>query len=321
MFVLESHIQIGAYHFKSISQVTITKSVDELSDTCTIEMPTHFIIKEKGKQLYTERAIKAGDEVTVTLGYEGVYRGVEFKGYVKRVKTGTPVVVECEDAMYLLRRKNITKAWERITLKEVLQEVVKDTPIKLSQGIPSVTLDKWIIKNANGTQVLKKLQEEFRLSIFINDKGELYAGLQQLTNIGEVAVYDLNYNIVSNDLEYRSKEERKIKVRYTYIDPKNKRQTIEVGDPEGEVREFHTSVVSDEKKLKEMALAEIEKMKYDGFDGSITSFLVPFATRGMKARLIDKDLKNIDEDYFIKKVETSFGTSGARRKIEIGARL
>ncbi|MRI64526.1 late control protein [Ornithobacterium rhinotracheale] len=321
MFVLESHIQIGAYSFRSISQVTITKSVDELSDTCTIEMPTHFIIKEKGKQLYTEQAIKAGDEVTVTLGYEGVYSGVEFKGYVKRVKTGTPVVVECEDAMYLLRRKNITKAWERTTLKEVLQEVVKDTPIKLSQGIPNITLEKWIIKNANGTQVLKKLQEEFRLSIFINDKGELYAGLQQLTNIGEVAVYDLNYNIVSNDLEYRSKEERKIKVRYTYIDAKNKRKTIEVGDPEGEVRTFHTSVVSDEKKLKEMALAEIEKMKYDGFDGSITSFLIPFATRGMKARLIDKDLKNIDEDYFIKKVETSFGTSGARRKIEIGARL
>ncbi|QAR31116.1 late control protein [Ornithobacterium rhinotracheale] len=321
MFVLESHIQIGVYSFRSISQVTITKSVDELADTCTIEMPTHFIIKEKGKELYTEQAIKAGDEVTVTLGYEGVYRGVEFKGYVKRVKTGTPVVVECEDAMYLLRRKNITKAWEHTTLKEVLQEVVKDTPIRLANNIPDIKLEKWIIKNANGTQVLKKLQEEFRLTIFIDDDGKLYAGLQQLTNIGEVVVYDLNYNIISNDLEYRTKEERKIKVRYTYVDKKNKRQTIEVGDPEGEVRTFHTSVVSDEKKLKEMALAEIEKMKYDGFDGSITSFLIPFATRGMKARLIDKDLKNIDEDYFIKKVETSFGTSGARRKIEIGARL
>lgn len=321
MFVLEAHFQIGAYSFRSISQVTITKSVDELADTCTIELPARFVIKQNGKELYTEQAIKAGDEVTVTLGYEGVYSGVEFKGFVKRVKTGVPVVVECEDAMYLLRRKNITKAWEKTTLKEVLQEVVKDTPIGLADGIEEILLEKWIIKNANGTQVLKKLQDEFRLTIFMNDEGKLYAGLQQLTNIGEVAVYDLNYNIISNDLEYRTKEERKIKVRYTYIDAKNKRKTIEVGDPEGEVRTFHTSVVSDKKKLEEMAKAEIEKMKYDGFDGSITSFLVPFATRGMKARLIDKDLKDIDEDYFIKKVETTFGTGGARRKVEIGTRL
>ena len=61
--------------------------------------------------------------------------------------------------MYLLRRKNISKSWQKTTLREVLQEVVKDTPIVLADNIPEMQLDQWIIRNANGTQVLEKLKE------------------------------------------------------------------------------------------------------------------------------------------------------------------
>ncbi len=321
MFVLEAEIQIGKFKFSQIHNVNIVKSVNELVDTCVISLPTHFKIKDGGQELFTEKAIKTGDKVKVTLGYEGVYKGVEFEGFVKKVKPTIPIEIECEDLMYVLRKKNITKAWQNTTLKEVLQEVVKGTEVKLSKDIPNIKLEKWIIKNANGTQVLKKLKDEFALSVFIDDKNELYVGLEQLTNLKKTATYDLNYNIISNDLEYKSKEDRKLKIRYTYIDKSNKKHTIEVGDADGELRTYHTSVVSDDKKLVEMAKTEIEKLKYDGFDGSITSFLVPFATRGMKARLIDKDLKDIDESYFIKKVEVNFGINGARRKVEIGAKL
>ncbi|MDO4782621.1 MAG: late control protein [Capnocytophaga felis] len=321
MFVLEAKIEIGDFVFTSVHNVKITKSVDMLVDTCIIQLPSRFKVKQNGEAIYTEKALKTGDTVKVTLGYEGVYSGVEFQGFVKKIKPSVPIEIECEDAMYLLRRKNINKAWEKTTLKEVLQEVVKDTPLALADNIPNITLEKWIIKNANGTQVLEKLKEEFLLSVFINDENKLYAGLSQLTNISRNVTYDLNYNIISNDLEYKTKDERKIKVRYTYIDPNNKKKEVEEGDPDGELRTFHTSVVSDEKKLREMARAEIEKLKYDGFDGSVTSFLVPFATRSMQAQLIDKELKDIDEKYFVKKVEITFGTAGARRKVEIGARL
>lgn len=321
MFVLEAQIEIGKFVFKGIHQVKIVKSVDTLSDTCLIELPTHFKIKQNGQNLYTEKVIKVGDTVKVTLGYDGVYSGVEFQGFVKKIKPRIPLEIECEDAMFLLRQKNINKAWEKTSLKEVLEEVIKNTPLELADNIPHISLEKWIIKNANGTQVLEKLKEEFLVSIFINDENKLYAGLSQLTNVGEKVIYDLNYNIIANDLEYCTKEERKIKVRYTYISPQNKKKQVEEGDPDGELRSFHTSVVSDEEKLKEMARSEIEKLKYDGFQGSITSFLVPFATRGMKAQLIDNDLKQINEYYFIKKVEISFGSNGARRKIEIGTKL
>ncbi|UDQ54990.1 hypothetical protein LJF28_04810 [Chryseobacterium indologenes] len=141
----------------------------------------------------------------------GNMRGVEFIGYVARVKTKIPLEIHCEDAMFLLRRKNITKAWKKTTMKEILEEVVKDTPIKLSKRIPDVSLEKYIIKEANGTQVLQSLKENLAMTVFLEDDGSLYCGLQQATNIGQRAIYDLNYNLVENNLEFKTSEDKKNK--------------------------------------------------------------------------------------------------------------
>lgn len=321
MFILESKVEIGSYIFNQVNEIEITKSVEELSDTAVIKLPTRFKVRQNGEQKFTEDAIKVGDKVTITLGYEGKYSGVEFTGFVKKISPKIPLEIHCEDALWVLRRKNITRSWEKTTMKEILTEVVKGTPVQLADNIPSVNLDKWIIKNANGAQVLESLKKDLLMTAFINDEGKLYCGLQQLTNVGQTVVYDLNYNLVENNLEFKSKEERKIKIKYTYIDKENKRKSIEVGDPDGEQREYNTSVISDLNKLEEMAKAELEKLKYDGFEGDVTSFLIPYATRGMKAKLLDNEHPNREGNYFIKKVVTTFGTGGARRKITIGNKL
>lgn len=321
MFVLDGKTQIGDYIFRTISEVEITKSIEELSNTAVIKMPSKFRIRQNNELKYTEEAIKVGDKVTVTLGYEGKYEGIEFVGFVKKIGSKIPLEIQCEDAIYLLRRKNINKAFSATTLKEILQEVVSGTEISLSNKIPAMPIDKFIIKNANGAQVLQKLKEDFSLSVYLDDDGKLYAGLEQANNIGKEAIYDLNYNLVSNDLEYNTADEKRLKIRYTYIDSKNKKKSVEVGDEDGELRTFHTSVISDEAKLKEMAEAELKKNKYDGFEGSVKSFLLPFATPGMVAVIRDEEHKNREGKYFIKKVVTGFGTDGARRTVTIANKL
>lgn len=322
MFVLDGKVEIGDYVFSAIHELEHTKSVDDLGDTCVIKLPTRFTVRQNNQDKFTEEAIKIGDEVKITLGYENKYSDCEFVGYVKKIKPTIPLQIECEDKIWLLRRKNITKAWnDGTTLKEVLQEVVKDTPVQLVDTIIDVPLEKYIIKNANGAQVLQAIKKDMSLSVFINDEDKLYVGLQQLDNIGKEVIYDLNYNLIENNLEYKTKEERRIKVRYTYIGKDNKKKEVEVGDADGELRTFHTSVISDEAKLKELATAEVERLKYDGFDGDVKSFLIPFATRGMTAKVIDNEHTNREGNYFIKKVVTTFGLSGARRTVGIGNKI
>lgn len=322
MFILDGNIQIGNYRFRVLHNVEFTKSVDDLVDTATIKLPKRFKVKQNNALLYTEQAIKVGDPVGITVGYEGKYSGTEFIGYVTKIKPKYPVEILVEDSMWLLRRKNINKIWNSgVTIKDLLREVISGTGLQLADNIPDMLLDKFLIKNANGTQVLQKLKQDFGFSIYINDENQLYCGLQQGTNVAQEAAYDLNYNIVENNLEYRTADERKIKVKYTYIDQENQKKSVEVGDADGELRTYHTSVVSDETTLNEMANAEIKKLKYDGYDGTIKSFLLPFATRGMKAKLIDAEYPEHNGDYFIKKTKVSFGTGGARRTVTMGARL
>lgn len=322
MFILTSDIQIGDYQFRSVSEVEITKSVEELSDTAMIKMPSKFVIRQNGEEKLVENALKVGDKVSIKLGYENVYQGVEFVGFVVSIGSKIPLEIKCEDAMWLLRRKNITHAFnDKTKLKTILQKVVEGTELQLSDKIPDIEVDKFIIKDANGTQVLQKLKEHLALSIYLDNEGKLYAGLEQMNNIGKEAIYDLNYNLVENNLEYKTSEQKRLKVKYTYINAKNQKKSVEVGDKDGELRTFHTSVVSDENKMLEMANAELKKLKYDGFEGNVKSFLIPYATHSMAAVIRDKERPHREGKYFIKKVVTSFGSSGARRTIEISNKL
>lgn len=322
MFVLTSEIKIGQFTFRSISEVEIIKSIEELSDTATIKMPSKFIVRQNGEEKLVENALKVGDKVSIKLGYEEKYEGVEFTGFVVAIGSKIPLEIKCEDAMWLLRRKNITHAFnDKTPLKTILQKVVENTEIELSDKIPNVEVEKFIIRNANGTQVLQKLKEHLALSIYLDSEGKLYAGLEQLNNLHKEAIYDLNYNLVENNLEYKTAEQKRLRIKYTYMDSKNKKKSVEVGDKDGELRTFHTSIISDEKKMEEMAHAEMQKLKYDGFEGSVKSFLIPFSTNGMTAVIKDKEHPNREGKYFIKKVVTSFGSNGARREISISNKL
>ena len=322
MFVLTSEIKIGQFTFRSISEVEIIKSIEELSDTATIKMPSKFIVRQNGEEKLVENALKVGDKVSIKLGYEEKYEGIEFTGFVVAIGSKIPLEIKCEDAMWLLRRKNITHAFnDKTPLKTILQKVVENTEIELSDKIPDVEVEKFIIRNANGTQVLQKLKEHLALSIYLDSEGKLYAGLEQLNNLHKEAIYDLNYNLVENNLEYKTAEQKRLRIKYTYMDSKNKKKSVEVGDKDGELRTFHTSIISDEKKMEEMAHAEMQKLKYDGFEGSVKSFLIPFSTNGMTAVIKDKEHPNREGKYFIKKVVTSFGNNGARREISISNKL
>lgn len=249
MFVLTSEIKIGQFIFRSISEVEIIKSIEELSDTAVITMPSKFKIRHNGEEKLVENAIKVGDKVEIKLGYEEKYEGVEFVGYVTAIGSKIPLEIKCEDAMWVLRRKNITHAYNSgTTLKEVLKKVVEGTDVELSDKIPSIKIDKLVIRMANGTQVLQKLKEHLALSIYLDSEGKLYAGLEQLNNLHKEAIYDLNYNLVENNLEYKTAEQKRLRIKYTYMDSKNKKKSVEVGDKDGELRTFHTSIISDEKK-------------------------------------------------------------------------
>ncbi len=334
MFVLDCNITIGKYTFKRINDVQIVKSVDLLSDTAIIKMPASAQFdtgsKDGKERKQLENEIKAGMPVKIVLEYKNVSEErEEFVGYVKSINPKNHVVhIECEDAVYHIRKTRINKNFKKTTLKEVLSYIVDETnaklkpevpAIELAGNLPDVSFEKFAIKSKNGAQALKKIKDEYGLSIFLNDENKLYAGLRMDINIGKNSSYNLQKNVINNDLKYVKKEDVEIYVKVIGVQKDNTKIETIVGEELGEQRTLHFYNLSTEEALKKRGESELDKLKYTGYRGSLTGFLIPYATRGMGVVIEDAKYPSRGGTYFIPKVTTTFGQNGARRKVELGA--
>ena len=276
MFVLNSHITIGPYTFTQVNNVKITKSVDLLSDTAEIGSRIGTLGNANEICRQTGTSDHTGMPVSITLSYKDVFSKVEFTGFVAFIKPNAPTVtLECEDAVYLIRKKRINHNFGATTLKEVLQHIVADTGVTLAGDVPKVGFDKFAIKDKNGAQALEKIRDEYGLSIFIDNTGKLYAGLRQHKGAGDLVSYDLAKNVIKHNLRYRNADDVRLSVKVIGVTADNKKVEAIVGDTDGEQRTLHRYNVSDAATLKQIGEAELEDLKYDGYEGSITSFLIP----------------------------------------------
>ena len=322
--VLRANITLGDYIFKQINEVVIDRSVDTLSDTATIKMPTSFLLGNEDKgftRQKLDKAIKPGDEVVIVLMYEGIIEKQEFMGYVKKIKPTIPMEIECEDAIYLIRKRKLNKLFVNAKLVDVLEYIVAGTGVKLSTVIPAMQLDRFLLKDVNGAKALQTIKEEFGLAIYIDDDGKLFAGLKQQLNAINKVEYHFQRNVISNDLEFTNEEDVSLRVKAIGIAPDNTRITVEVGDTEGEERTLHFYNISDKAKLTELANAELLKLKYTGYKGSLTSFLEPDCDRGWSADIVDGNYPEKSGTYFVESTQVTYSDAGARRVVTLGVKL
>jgi len=336
MFTLKCDINIGPYNFTQVSDITIHKSWRTLISTCEIELPGLKTL------LNANRQIKAGDKVTVTLWYdvnnESQEKHLEFVGYVSRTVPGFPFRVECEDTTYLLKRTRITKLWKerdpvKLTLKTLIEYLVSETKkqtgrtdISVNNLVPDVTFEKFNIQNDNVAQILQKLKEEYGLAGFFTgtDNTSLFVGLANQVNTGEKVDYFFDYNVIENDLIFRTADEIRLRVKCIGFTKAN--QKIEpketIGDDDGELKTIVKYNITSEADLKKQAMEEASKLKYDGFDGTLTTFLYPYAEPLMVAVLDDPQYDGSrNGQYLIDSVTTKFGMGGARRIVELGKKI
>jgi phage protein D len=309
MLILFCEIIIGPYKFnRHVHEVKVESSWQNLADTATIKLAS--------LQGLTEKNVKPGMEVSIRMGYVGVSDTLEFEGFVKRVHPKVPVEIECEDSLYLLRKINLSKSFKDTTLKEVVNFIIKDTAISLHGQLPDVQLDKFRLPNINGAEALQKLKEEYGFVAYFRGKA-LYVGLAYTDKPGEVK-YDTTRNVAEMKLERRYAEDTRIKVLVKSIQKDNSVIEVEEGDADGEQRTIMRYNIKDKATLKQIAKDELKLFKRDGYEGSFTGWLVPFAAHGMTAHLDDPDYPERGGSYLINKVTTTFGTSGGRRIIEPG---
>lgn len=329
MYTLTSNISIGGKTFNGVNKVVIKRSVNKVAAIANIIVPTTAVLKQQEKEpakVEVAKQIAVGDFVSIDLGYDR-QNNTEFKGFVKKIHYTTPLLVECEDYTWLLRRDKIQKSYKSTTLKQVVKDILNAglegynlTALDTGQDI---SITNYVMATDEGEPIsradaLVRLKDDYGLSVFFNTGGELYAGLKYGQQLGEVK-YKLRHNVIDDDgLEFKKAEDVKIKIKAVHITSAGERTEVSVGDDSGDERTLFFHDVASKSELKELAQNELNNYKYDGYEGDITTFLRPFAQPAMVANLSDPVYSQRDGKYYIESVETTFGTNGARRAVFLG---
>lgn len=316
MYTLDFEVKIGEFYLGMVDSITIHKSVELLADTCEIVLPAARL----NKALEVEEQIKRGDEVSVSIGYKEVGIKEEFKGYLQRISTdGGSIKLFCEDDLFQFRKDLPNEELKKISLADLLSKVVKGIGKNYKVDCSYTWVyDKFVIRDATGYDVLKKVQEECGADIYLKD------GVLHIHPPGEVVgkerFYDFAVNIEEAELSFKRAEDKKVKVVVKAIMPDGKVKEIEVGSTGGEKVEVKCHA-SDTASMKARGEAEVKRRTFDGYDGSITTWLIPECNPGDTASIHDGDYTYKDGTYFVRSVTTEFSEGGGKRKVELGYRL
>lgn len=321
MFVLTSKVTIAGKRFSSINDIAIRRSVFTLGDTAVIKVPATVVLAGKNfvssSASLTQEQIKIGDQVEIQLGYDGNDK-IEFKGYVRNINLKQPLEIECEDQFYMCRQKKVQLTGETTTLEDLLAKM----GLKVGHA-DKLTLKNFSIKNKlepSVAQVLAKLQADYGLNIFFDLNGKIYACRPMGVESSDPAVkYELRLNVINSDqLIYRLAEDAKIEIKAICIKKDGSKIEAKKGSSQGSSKTIYFYDVEHTKELATLAQAELLRHSYDGYEGIVETFLVPYAQPAMYASIVDKQYSERDGEYYIESVDTTFGRSGGRRKLTLG---
>lgn len=320
MFKTGSYITIGDYEFPYCCDVEIVSDIEVLTDICKITLPRRHDWDLRKIALGDDPILKRKDPVLVKFGYDG-YSTTEFIGFVKDIKAGTPVTIECEDYMMLLKQKPISASLPAsTTLKQLLATI-------LPKGVQYKTIDvqigDWRIKNVTPAKVLEELKSKFGFFSYfrlLEIEGEikpvLYVGWAYWIEGRKEEEFEFGRNIIDDkDLVYKVAEDVRLKLKVVSVGRDNRRIEYEFGDTDGELRTVHYYNATAE-MVKERAMKDLERFKYTGYRGGFATFGEPSMRPGDIASIVGNKY-HPDGKYLIKKVVKNCGVNrGIKQTIE-----
>lgn len=320
MFRCLAHITIEGetkvLELRSLVDLETKQSWRNLTNTAKLKLPRKLYFQDGVSSL-----ISRGNKITIRIGYgdRNSERLVErFTGYIAYVGNEVPLVVDCEDDMFMLKQNAVNpKSWKQTTLKEVLEYCGINDFVALG----SYNLGKFNIttNQSSVAKVLEELSKVYGIRSFYR-KGKLHCGNPYSASQGKAIIFQIGNNIEKSDLQYRRKEEVLLKVTAISNQKDGSKLEVEVGDNDGEHRtlNFYNLQKTD---LEQQANQLLDSLKYDGYRGSFTAWGEPVVNEGDVVELYDNEYPERDGKFWVDTVTITAGSGGIRQKIELGAKL
>lgn len=291
-----------------VHSCNVTSSWTDLKDVAEFILPLKMNDELQDK-------IKVGDAITIKLGYDNQNNTV-FEGFISEIIESTPLQIRCEDAFYQFREKKVHLSYAKISLSDLLKEILPKFEI---DAMP-INLSNYRAANSTVAKVLMQLKTDYNIYTYVRGKrlvsGKIY------TNKGKAIGLAYGKNIVSRDLSFKSKN-RKVKINASCI-YQGKKVEVSVGQEGGD--EYSLPYKSTDKaSLKIEAEKDLKKQKEERYTGTITTFgateilKIPFIQHSDFCQYTDK--KGKKGNYFIDKVEYSLKLGELRQIAHLGKKI
>lgn len=315
--------------FHKCQSIQIERSVQTLINTAKITLPREYrnAVDEYGKPVDIHNKsildfIKRKDKVEISFGYNGNYSR-EFVGYITKISADTPLVIECQDEMLMLKSaKRYTGYFKSGNVKDILKAIIPKEYTVLYDA--DYFVGKLKIENATPYEVLQELKEKWFMRAWFNNYGELNVGM--LVDFKPRKAHKLNFseNIRrGSDIKFERKDTKKL---YLTIESQQKDGTIirkSVGQKgEDDLTVKLTGLVKSE--LEEFTNNFYKSKNFDGFEGTINTWCYPLIKEGDAVDIIRPFYEDGHQDgrYFVEAVTITInGSEGIKRSIKISYKL
>lgn len=327
---LVSEITVGDFRFNYVTNLSIQESWDTFTDTATIVLPNKFRLKD-GQQLIvgSDSVFQRGDIVEIKVGYFPTLT-TRFKGFVSKVIPESPMVLQCEDRMWLLKQKNIaSRSFQSATIKDVVDFVAAGETIEYDT--PTAVIGGFQIDNKNFVNAVSAfdiLKKNFGFNIYYRDEKLQVKGLNSIIALSN-PVHNIQFqtNIINSNLEYVREDDINIVIKGESIRANNTRillygfkqngdVVVQTAAREGEIRSLIKYDLT-RAELKAEIERDIDRFIYEGWTGSFTTFLEPEVQHSDRIQLTDLKFPEKDGRYLISAVEATFGTEGGRQTVTL----
>lgn len=322
---MHAKVTIGDVFFTAINSFKIEQSVENTSDKAKITIAKNY------KDLADKKVldyIKAGYPVKIECGYNGNLE-TEFTGFVcPGVGADYPLVIEA-DELYFLRQNNNVISERNITLKQLLQRIAPAYTIECLD----VSLGKVRFSNESTVQILEKLKKDWgfysRIHNNILHVGFAFDFVPSFTKRHDYIVGSNVRN--THKLKFSTDIDFKTQVRVKIHQPNGKveelvfgmkdNEVVKIGggkddkvkDEKGTIKTYKVADISTAEATK-LAKAQLKKILYSGYTGSVDGFCEPRTRAGDSLRILNIAKPEREGTYLIEKVVVEYAEAKIERE-------
>ena len=305
------------YRLAILDSCEVFSSVDNLADTATIVLPEAIM----NEVLNFENKIARGTSVLIQFGYNQELQ-TEFTGFIRDITVNdSSLKILCEDSLFLFRKSVPNAELKTTTLKAIAQYIIDnvDPSFKLDCTY-DISYEKFTINQANGYDVLRKLQEETKANIYFDNEAKVLNIHPPYVKKGGTVFYSMQKNIENSSLEFKNRLDTKVEITIESTDVKGNVKKTTSGTTGGEQITLKVGSV-DDKSLQAIADAELLKRSAPRYEGTFDTWLVPMVKPTYSARIKDEDYPDKTAYYYVETVVTSISSTGGVRTVTPGIKL